>query len=176
VGLIQLLALDRRAMPPAALEHRRPPALDGGGHDRHGLIAAGSLDEAVKRAGNRVRIMTVDAHDRHTRRLEFRGQPLRRLLRADLIRLAVPVAVEDRQDVGQRLVHDEVDRLRDLPLAGLAVADDAVNPLVEAVAPGGHPEARRHRQALAQGSGGGIEERDPLHGAGMALEAGVGLP
>src|SRR5690606_28651667 len=84
---------------------------------------------------------------------QLRGDPLRVLLRRDRSRLPVAIAVEDRADLSQPPLGNQVERLPDLPLATLPVSDQAVDPAIEAVERGRDREPRRDRQALAERAG-----------------------
>ena len=68
------------------------------------------------------------------------------------------------------LIGAEIQRLPDLSLAQLAVADDAEDALRHAVKPRGACEPRRHRQALSERSGRSIEERKTKHRIGMSVD------
>ena len=120
--------------------------------------------------------MSIDALDHETRRLELVRQLLSRLLGTDRARLPEAVAVENRQDVGQRPVDNEVNRLGDLALARLPVADDAVDPLVQPIVPRRDPQARGHREPLSQRTSRGVEKGKPFHGAWVTVQARISLP
>jgi hypothetical protein len=105
----------------------------------------------------------------------FLPERLGALLPAHAPRLPELVAVEDRQHVVQPVVDDEVERLGDLPLARLAVADDAVDALVDLVDPRRLADPRRDREAHAQRAGRGVEEREALHRVGVPVEHAVEL-
>ena len=120
--------------------------------------------------------MPVDVEHREPDRFELPDQDLRRLLGADLAGLPVSVAVEDRQHVGQLLIDDKVQGLGDLALSGLAVADQAIDPLVQPIVFGGHAQPRGHGQPLPQRTRGGIEEADALHRAGVTVQTRIRFP
>ena len=149
MGFGQQVAGRGLAVPPATLQRRRPPALDGPGDDRHRPVTVLILDEAIEGIANGIGIVPVSVTDRKPCRFKLGRQGLGRLLRTDLVRLAVAVAVEDRQYVGERVISDEVDGLGDLALTSLAVADDAVDALLQAIASRGDRQAGRNREAMA---------------------------
>ena len=91
----------------------------------------------------------------------------------DLVGLCVLVAVEDGHHVRQLVVHDEVDGLPDLSFTGLAVTDDAVDPLVETVVPGGEAQSGGDGQSHAEGTGRRIEEGEALDGVRMPVDVRV---
>ena len=117
--------------------------------------------------------MAVDDQRRPAKRLGLVLEALPALLRRDVVALAEPVAVEDGDDVGELLVGDEVHRLPDLAFARLAVADQAIDRLVDAVEPRGGAEPRRHRQALAERAGRRVEEGKAQRRVGMAVDRAV---
>src|SRR5690606_11962782 len=92
------------------------------------------------------------------------------LLRADLVRLRPDVAVEDGAHGLEVVILDEVDRFPDLTLARLTVADDAEDPLVEAVDLRRRGEAGGVAEALAERPGGGVKEREALDRVGVAVD------
>ena len=102
--------------------------------------------------------------------LELVGDAFGGLLVGDAAGLAVGVAIEDGQHIGELVLGDVVEGLGDLALAGLAVADDAVDAPVEPVEAGGLAEPGGDAQALAQRAGGGVEEGEALHGVGVPVE------
>jgi hypothetical protein len=143
------------ASPSAACRASRRPGCDGAPQPftvfattAIGVaLGTGPLRERIERVLDLVRRVPVDRPhlEPRTPRASTR-EPLGALLIAHAPRLPVLVAVEDRQHVRQLVVDDEVERLGDLPLARLTVADDAVDPLVEPVHPRRLPEARRDAQ------------------------------
>ncbi len=133
-----------------------------------------AFDEGVERGLDGGGIVTIDVQDVETGCFEPGPGPLRTLLFADGTGLPVCVAVEDRQDVGQIVVHDEVERLGDLSLAGFTVADDAEDPLVEPVQAGRKTETGRGRESLTQRTSRGIEEGESLPGVRVAVERRIG--
>ena len=117
-------------------EARNTPALDGAGDDAERLACAkfGPTSQRVLDLG---RIMAVDHHCRPGERFGLALEFLPTLRFGDEVALAKRVAVHDRDHVGKLMIGDEIHRLPDLPLTGLAVADDAVDGLVQTIDPRG---------------------------------------
>lgn len=164
-------------MPAGTRHHRGAPPLDRLGDHGHrlGIGVAADLGELVERGLDLLGVVPVDGHNLVAVRLQLRGDHRGRLLLADAVGLAVLVAVEDRQHVAELVVLDVVERLGDLTLAALAVADDAVDALVHAVEAGGVGQAGGDRETLAEAACGGIEEGEAFHGVRVTVDLAVGL-
>ncbi len=161
----QVLLLHRRAVMAHAAEVRHAPTLHRARDDGDRLLRArhdGGLDCR--------RIVPVDHFGLPAERSSLPLEMAPILRRCDEIALTERVAVEDRHDVVEALVGDEVHRLPNLALARLAVADDAVDALAEPVEPRRRAEPARDRQALAERSGRRVEERKAQRGIGMAVD------
>jgi hypothetical protein len=169
------LARGRLAVPVPRERLLGAPALDRRGHHRHrgGVVVARRLGERVEGVLDLRRAVPVDLAHREARGFELGRQTLGRLLLAHPPRLPVRVAVEDRQHAVELAVDDVIERLADLPLARLTVADDAVNPLVQPVQACGLGQPGRDRKPLAQRARGGVEEREPLAGVRVPLDLGI---
>src|SRR4030095_3362758 len=79
-------------------------------------------------------------------------------------------AVEDRQDVGEFVVRDEVNRFPDLTLARLTIAHDAVDTLVQIILARCNSQAGGDRKTLAKRPGRGIEEWKAFHRIRMTID------
>src|SRR5207253_2697075 len=134
-GLLEGVALGGLAVPAAALDGGAAPALDGLGDDGEGLApdVGGTLVELVEDLLDLSGGVAVDDADIEAVGLEFGLDALLGLLGGDAVGLAVLVAVENGEDVGELAVHDEVEGLGDLAFAGFAVADDAVDAPIDLV-------------------------------------------
>ena len=172
MGLLEFFAGGGFAVPAAALQDRRAPALDSLVHHCHGFFIAGGGvgDELVECSADRRGIVAVDLDHGVADRLEFGRRGVGRLLLGHPIRLAVAVAVENRQDVGEFVVGDEVDRLPDLSFARFAIANEAIDAFVVIVVACGDSQPGCHRQTLAERSGGGIEKWEAFDRIGMAID------
>ena len=128
--------LHRRAVMAQPPEARHAPALHRARDDAERLAGATLRPGCEARPRSR-RIVAVDGHRGPAERLGLALQVLPAPAPARRIALAQRVAVEDRDHVAELLVGDEIHRLPDLALARFAVADDAVDRLVDAVDPRG---------------------------------------
>ena len=167
--LLERIALGGLAVPARAGHARRAPALTARATS-HRLSSPHALAELVEHALDLRGVVPVDRPHVEARGLEPRLDLLRALLRAHAVGLPVLVAVEDGQNVVEFLIDDEVQRLGDLPLTALPVADDAVHPLVHLVQTCRRGDPRRDRQSLPQRARRGIEEREALHRVRVAVE------
>jgi hypothetical protein len=120
--------------------------------------------------------VAVDGLDGVAGGLELGSEAIGGLLSGDAVGLAVAVAVEDGEDVGELAIDDVVEGLRDLAFAGLAITDDAVDQAANLVESGGLSEAGGDGEPLPERAGGGVEEGEALHGVWMAVELGVHGP
>ena len=94
--------------------------------------------------------MAVDDRDGVPESVELVGERFAALLSADPIALGELVAVEDGDYVGQGMIDDEIECFPDLPLAGLAVAHDAVEVAIELVGAGCGGEAGGDGETLPE--------------------------
>ena len=114
--------------------------------------------------------MAVNQGDMIAIRFKLLREGFRRLPAGNLVRLTIAIAVEDRQDIGELVIDDEVEGFGDLAFTRLSVTNDAEDPLVEFIRTGGDSQARRYGKSLSQRSGGGIEKRKSFHGIWMPIE------
>ena len=131
------------------------------------------LHERVPHRGG---VVPVDHRYLKPRSSQLCRDNLRRLLGTHRIGLPVSVAVEDRADGVQPVVDDEVYRFPHLPLAALAVTDDAEYALVRAVQPRSGRETRGDGQALSQRARSRREEGESLRRIRVAVDLAVDGP
>ena len=154
----QMVFFDRRAMLAHSLLFDRAPPLHRARNDGQRAVAVLDDVQFLKRLGNLQRVVAVDDADDEAVCLALLGNPLKTLLRAHPVALGQFVAVEDRDDVREGVIDDEIGGFPDLPLARFAVADDAIDVAVQPVHACRRPQARGHAQPLPERARRGIRE------------------
>ncbi len=167
--------LHRGAVMAQALFCFGAPALDRLGHDRQRAVAVLNDGQLIQHRLDRQRIMAINHTNGEAVRAQFFGEHLAALLGADVVALRKRVAVEDRDDVGQRLVDDVVAGLPDLPFTALTVADDAVDVARRLVELRRRPQAGGDGQALPQAPRCGIKEGESKLRMRMAVDGRVDI-
>ena len=93
-------------------------------------LARAQLQSASQRVFDLGRIMTIDYDRSPVESFGLALELLPILSFGDKIALSQRIAIHDRNDVDKLMIGNEIHCLPDLPLPGLAIADDAVDAFV----------------------------------------------
>ena len=120
-------------MVTGALNSGHAPAFDGACDDGESLTFLGQPGASPKRRQDHLGVMTVYHYSGPPEGFGLVLQMRPILLGRDIVALAEFVAVEHGDDVREALVPDKIHRLPDLTLARFAVANNAIDDLVDAI-------------------------------------------